>query len=173
VKLTSRSGEVSLDIARIIAENKDSSKNLDRDVKIIPLQKIVVHYWGAESCSSSFNEYILLEPGKNPVILEPVREVREEANGKYTIIREYTYIIIDDRKIQVEVRELERIKTKLVVSVAEENNKIYVNGDTYDIKDKLKAHGFYWDQSRKAWYTDKLSKNDVVEILKSLGVEVA
>jgi hypothetical protein len=57
--------------------------------------------------------------------------------------------------------------------VVEENGKVYVSGDTYDIKEELKRHGFKWDSLRKAWYTDKLSSQDVVEILRSLGVEVA
>jgi hypothetical protein len=48
-----------------------------------------------------------------------------------------------------------------------------VSGDTYDIREELKRHGFKWDPQRKAWYTDRLSSLDVVEILRSLGVEVA
>jgi len=175
MKFSSRTGsyEIALDIAKLTVENADSRKNINRAITIIPLSKLIVHYHGAISCGHTCNEYILLEPGKEPVAIEPITEIREEVNGKYTIIREYSYIVVDDKKIQVAVRELEKKKTKLVVRVEEVNGKVYVTGDTYDIKEELKSRGFRWDPQRKAWYIDKLSSLDVIEILKTLNVEVA
>jgi len=40
--------------------------------------------------------------------------IEEEVDGKYTVTREYSYIVVDGMKVQVAVRELER-KNKLEV----------------------------------------------------------
>ena len=52
-----------------------------------------------------------------------------------------------------------------------QGGKVFVEGDTFPIKDDLKALGFKWDSERRTWW--KLGKlDDLREDLEALGVEV-
>jgi hypothetical protein len=112
LRVSSRRGEyeLELDYAKLLVVSRDSAKNRHRAVTVIPKTTVLVRYYGSISCSKSCNEFILLEPGRDPVALEPISEVREEQVGKYTVLKELLYVVINNEKLKVGEREIERRK---------------------------------------------------------------
>jgi len=174
LKISNRRGSytVDLDVATVHVENRDSNKNRHRRFVIIPKTTIVVRYYGRVSYSKKVDDFILLQPGKKPVDLEPKVEVREESVGNHKITKEIVYIIVDDKRLNVHERVVDTKKTKLQAKIVVINNKVYVMGDTYNIKDKLKVYGFRWDPDRRMWYTNKYTVEQAKEIINNIGVEV-
>jgi hypothetical protein len=179
VKWTWKRGEHEVEIpgiCKIRYYNADSSKNYHRTVEVVDVYTtIVLNYHGAHSCSRSFREiYIVKKDGDRLVFEEP--EVKSETvveNGKYRVTVEREYIEVDGQKIYIGeyVVDRELCVEKLSVRVWEFNGRVYVGGDTYHIKEKLKARGYRWDPNTKAWYkvTDKYT---VVKELEEIGVQV-
>jgi len=156
---------------KVIVMDSSSRKNTHVTVQIPASEVLAVI---EESKSSSGHKGFIVKYGGGEIIAEDEEKVWDAGRIRYVkTVRKY-YYVNGDMKVLIAEREVDfqKIKTKLVVSVIEEGNKVYVSGDTYDIKDKLKTYGFRWDPLRKAWYINNLSKNDVIEILKSLDVEV-
>ncbi len=158
--------------ADLVTECYDSNKNINRYITVIPKTAVVVRVHGSVSCSHSVDELVLLEPGKPPRLIEKLSETREVVNGKYRILRQVEYIVVNNEKIVISERDIEKTKIKLEAKISEKDGKIYVTGDTYDIKEELKSHGFKWDPVLKAWWTDKLSREEVASLLRELNVEV-
>lgn len=168
------------DIGVIRYINKDSSKNLHREIEIIDIfNTIVVRYFGNSSCSKSFDDIYLIKKVNNELIFEKLErkiEIEEKVNDKYKYTVEKTYVVVDDKKIYVDERIINKevLIEKLSVKIRKESNsnKIYVIGDTYHIKDKLKQIGFRWDPNMKAWYKENTSVETVKDEIEKLGVEV-
>lgn len=160
VSLTSRPGEHVVDTEHFVLRyrNSDSRKNMHRSVEIEPKTRIVVRYHGARSCNpkSRFDEVYLLEPGKEPALLEVRSEVVTAENGRYIVEKRVDYVVVDGRKLVVNEVELSKRKAKLVLYVKRVNGVVEVCGDTYNVKDILKQHGFRWDATRKVWVGKEL-----------------
>jgi len=178
--LTNRSGEHEIelsDIGIIKYVNRDSSKNLHRYIEFIDVNKVVVRYYGNSSCSKSFDDIYLVEKVNNEIVfkkLEKKIEIEEKVNDKYKYTIEKTYVVVDDKKIYVEERMInkEALIERLSVQIRKGSNKIYVVGDTYHIKDELKKLGFKWDTTLKAWYKVNTDVSEVQREIESLGVKV-
>jgi hypothetical protein len=178
--ITNKRGEGVVEVPGVVKirfENRDSSKNMNREVEFIDAQQpVVIRYYGARSCSKSFDEVYLVKKVNGELVtekLEAKSEVTVVENGKYRVTLARTYVEVDGQKIYVVEKELSRevCVEKLEVRVKAANGKIYVVGDTYHIRDKLKELRYRWDPNVKAWYKDS-DVNKVVEELESLGVQV-
>lgn len=158
--LTSRPGEHTVDTEHFVLRynNRDSRKNMHRCVEIVPKSRIVVRYYGAQSCNpkSRFDEVYLLEPGKEPALLDVKSEVVTVESGNYIVEKCADYVVVDGKKLVVKEVEVSRRRTKLVLYVKRVNGFIEVSGDTYNVKDILKQHGFRWDAGRKVWIGKEL-----------------
>jgi translation elongation factor P/translation initiation factor 5A len=175
--LTSTKGEhevVVNSIARIKYYNYDSSRNKHRIVEFVEVKHpIIVHYDVSWSCNRH-EDFVFLVTPEGFKKLNVQEEVVEVENDKFREMWKKIYVEYNGNKIILrEVRIWsELIKEKLVVRVSESNGRVLVYGDTYYIKDDLKKHGFRWDGWEKAWFTETMSKERVIEIVKGLGVQV-
>jgi hypothetical protein len=178
--LTSRRGEGVVEIpgvAKIRYENRDSSRNMRREVEFVDVQQpIVVRYFGARSCSKGFDEVYLLRKVNGELVVERL-EVKEEVvvveNGKYRITTKKAYVEVGGKKIYLAEKELSRevCVDRLTLRVLQRNGRIYVLGDTYHVRDRLKSLGYRWDPNVKGWYKD--SDIDTVKgELEEAGVQV-
>jgi hypothetical protein len=57
-------------------------------------------------------------------------------------------------------------QVKPILRVRHIKGRLWLEGDTYPLRDKLKAMGFRWDPGYRMWYLDISS---IDEILKKLG----
>jgi len=181
--LTSRRGEHEVEITgicKIKYENRDSSKNLHRYVEVVDVYApyIVVRNWGALSCSRSFDKtYKVFKDGDSVKFeeLEQKEEVAVVEDGKFRIRVRKVYVEVGGQKIYVAEKELSRevCVDKLEVRIKTINGRVYVLGDTYHIKDKLKSLGYRWDPNVKAWYKSDNVNNVKEELEKKLGLQVA
>jgi len=179
-RYTMRRGEgvVNLDIAKIKYENRDSSRNMHRTVEFIDIsQPIIIRYHGAESCSKRFEYVYAIEKVDNNIVVKKL-DVQEEYENKIvgkfkqTIRREYilynnTKITVAEDKVDEEV-----CREKLVLSVKLDGDTVYVNGDTYYIKEALRGMGFRWDPATKSWYMKSENIEEIIEKIRGLGVNV-
>jgi hypothetical protein len=179
--ITTRRGEHEVEIpgiGRIRYENRDSSKNLHRDVEItdVYVQFIVIRYYGARSCSKGFDEVYLVKKVDGQVVVERLEQKEElvtAEDGKYRITLTRTYVEVGGQKVIVAEHEIRRevCADKLTVRIKASNGKTYVNGDTYHIRDRLKQMRYRWDPERKMWYKDA-DISVVKRELESIGVRV-
>ena len=44
------------------------------------------------------------------------------------------------------------------INVLVERNWTWVSGNTYPVKEELKAQGFYWSTKRRAWYNRSIEE---------------
>jgi hypothetical protein len=166
------------DIGVIRYINKDSSKNLHREIEILDVfNTIVVRHFGNSSCSKSFDDIYLIKKVNNELIFEKLEkkiEIVTSENDKYRYTIEKTYVVVDDKKIYVDERIInkEALIEKLSVQIRKGKDKIYVVGDTYHIKDRLKELKFRWDPNIKAWYKENTSIEEVKNEIEKLGVKV-
>jgi len=182
-KVTWKEGEHVVDIGfgKIWYRNHDSRKNLHRDVKFIDVaSKIVIRYYGASSCSHSFDTVYLVEKDGEKVVVKELSvkmkaEEVEAENGKMKKLVNKYYVEVDGTEIVVSTVEVSKevCREKLVLNVKVENDTIYVNGDTYHIKEELKKLKFRWDSAKKMWYM-KIENTpiEVIEKIRGLGVNV-
>jgi hypothetical protein len=181
VYYTSRKGEYITEIpglAKIKVWNHDSNKNIHREVEFIDVyQPLIIYYYGATSCSSSFDQVFVVEKAGNDVVfrrLEVQEEFEEREAGKYrdTIKREF--VVYNNQKLVLSetVIRSELIMEKLVIRVKADGDAVYVNGDTYFIKEQLKKLGFKWNPDAKVWFSTSTEVESVVEEIKRLGVQV-
>jgi len=164
-------------ICKIKYENRDSSKNLHRDIEIVDVYvPIVVRNWGALSCSRGFDVVYKVYKDGDSVRFEEL-EIKEEAveteRGKFRIRVRRIYVELDGEKIVLGESEVgrEACVDKLTLRVLQKNGKVYINGDTYHIKEKLKQLRYRWDPNVKAWYKDS-SLDTVKSELEKIGVQV-
>jgi hypothetical protein len=184
VKWTWKRGEHEVEIpgiCKIRYYNADSSKNYHRTVEVVDVYTtIVLDYHGAHSCSRSFREiYIVKKDGDRLVFEEP--EIKSETavveRDKYRVTVEREYIEVDGQKVYIgeHVVDRELCVEKLQVKVFEAGDSVIVVGDTYYIKEKLKALGYRWHPESKAWYKKKtggFDKYAAIRELEQLGVQV-
>ena len=167
-------------ICKIEYRNRDSRKNLRREVKVIDVYTtIVIRNYGSESCSSKFEViYIVRKENGKLVYEEPEvkTEVAVEERGKYRVTLEKRYIEVNGVKVYIDTSELEKevCVEKLKVTLKKQDDKVIATGDTYHVKEKLKEHGMRWDPINKAWYAaaEKIDLNSLVLELEQLGVQV-
>jgi hypothetical protein len=181
---TWRRGEHEVEIpqlCKIRYYNADSSKNYHRTVEIVDVYTtLVLDYHGAHSCSRSFREiYIVRRDGDRLVFEKP--EVKSETavveRDKYRVVVEREYIEVDGQKVYIDEHVVDRelCVEKLQVKVLEAGDSVIVVGDTYHIKEKLKALGYRWHPESKVWYKKKtggFDKYEAIRELEQLGVQV-
>ena len=78
-------------------------------------------------------------------LFERLKNVHEAANGK-TYTKETSETAVMYREIIDALMKLENIDVEIIVSW------IWVTGDTYGAKENLKALGFHYAKSKRAWY---------------------
>jgi glutamyl-tRNA reductase len=179
--LTGRRGEHEIEVpglCKIKYDNRDSSKNIHRDVEIVDVYvpSLIVRYWGALSCSRGFDEVYKVYKDGNEVRFEELEqreEIVETESGKFKLRVKRVYVEIDGKKITLSESEVGRevCVDKLTVKVLQKNGRTYVNGDTYHIREELKKLRYRWDPERKAWYKEA-STEEVKGELESIGVQV-
>jgi hypothetical protein len=164
-------------VCKIVYSNHDSNKNIHRDVEIVDIYSpLVLRYYGNSSCSHSFDYvYIVRKIGGRLVYEEPEvkSEVVTEERGKYLVTLEKRYVELDGKKVYLDEAEIakEPIREKLKVALKKQNGKILVIGDTFHIKDKLKAFGMKWDPLAKAWYTTSGDIDTLKTKIEQLGIQ--
>lgn len=55
------------------------------------------------------------------------------------------------------------------ITVEEVAQRIYLLGDTYPVKDRIKQLGGHWDGERKAWWVGKVKQADVASLVTELA----
>lgn len=142
----------------IIAEDDSSRKNTHIRVYVpreIVLAKI------SESASSSGWKGFEIVYGDGEIMGEMINEVKENGNKRTTITYKCYYYVNGDLKILLKKTQ-EDVHVELIgkpqLFVKQIGDKTIVTGDTYQVKDQLKALGFKWDAFAKAWY---ILKQDV------------
>jgi hypothetical protein len=152
--ITSRSGIVETEWFTINVDNYDSRKNMNRDITFVSIkQPIILRYHGSLSCSKSFDIVYLADEKVNFTELEIKKEVKTEADAKFTTVKEIYYIInpINNERIVLGERNVERLKRFYEVKVEVKNGLTVVTGDTFNIKDVLKELKLKWDPAQRAW----------------------
>ncbi|MCI4407759.1 MAG: hypothetical protein JHC26_01615 [Thermofilum sp.] len=169
-------------VCKIRYTNNDSHKNMHRYVEIVDIYSpMVIRYYGNSSCSHSFEEvYIVAKRDGKIVYEEP--EVKTESvveeRGKYRVTLEKRYVELDGKKVYIDEREVEKevIPEKLKVTLKKQNDKIIAVGDTFHVKEKLKALGFKWDPLESAWYITsgdiETLKTKLEEKLGDTGIQI-
>jgi len=175
-KVTKKEGKHILDLGAIVIEydNHDSRKNLHRDVRIVEVREpVVVRYYGRSSCSHGFDEvWVIDRDGARQVDLRS-RVVTKE-NGKYRYTIQQYYVEFDGKEIVVkeDIIEKQPIMEKLEVRARVDGNKIIVSGDTFHVRDVLKALKFRWDWKTKTWYNECADEADVGYTLMELEAQL-
>jgi len=179
VKVTNRYGEYVVDLGALVlkVKNYDSRKNLHRDVEIVEVREpVVVKYYGNASCSRSFMEiWIVDKDGARQVSKDEIRSrIITKENGKYRYEIQQFYIEFNNRELIVDevVLKKEPIMEKLEVRVRVDGNRIVVSGDTFHVRDVLKALKFRWDWINKVWYTECSDDSDVGYTLMELEAQL-
>jgi hypothetical protein len=181
---TWRRGEHEVEIpqlCKIRYYNADSSKNYHRTVEVVDLYTtIVLNYHGAHSCSRSFREIYVVRKVNGQLVFEKPQVKSETAvveKNMYRVTVEREYIEVDGQRVYTSEHVMDRevCIEKLRVKVVEAGEDILVHGDTYHIKEKLKALGYKWHPESKTWYkkkTGNFDKYEAIRELEELGVEV-
>jgi hypothetical protein len=169
-------------VCRIVYSNHDSNKNIHRDVEIVDIYSpLVVRYYGNSSCSHSFDYVYIVRKVDGKIVYEEPEVKTEtvvEERGKYRVTLEKRYVDLDGQKVYIDVTEIERevIPEKLKVTLKKLNDRVIVAGDTFNIRDKLKALGMRWDPTAKAWYTTAMDtetlKTKLQQMLGQMGVQI-
>ena len=144
-------------------KNHDSRKNLHRDIEIVEVREpVVVMYYGNSSCSRSFMEvWIIDKDGAKQADIRSRTVVKE--NGKYRYTIQQLFVVYNGKEIVVreDVIEKQPIMEKLEVRARVDGNRIVVSGDTFHVRDVLKALKFRWDWKTKTWYTECADEADI------------
>jgi hypothetical protein len=169
-------------VCKIVYSNYDSRKNMNRDVEIVDIYSpLVIRYYGNSSCSHSFDEVYIVRKVDGKIVYEKPEVKTEtvvEERGKYRVTLEKRYVDLDGQKVYIDVTEIERevIPEKLKVTLKKLNDRVIVAGDTFNIRDKLKALGMKWDPTTKAWYTTAMDteilKTKLQQTLGQMGIQI-
>jgi hypothetical protein len=153
--ITGKSGTIKTDWFVLDVVNMDSSKNLNREITFLDVHKpIIIHHYGAHSCSRDFEAvYLVTKENGNVVAKElPIqRETRTENTGRFIAVYEVAFIEYNGERIVLREKEVSKSKTVYTVSVKVEGDKTVVSGDTFEIRDMLKRLGLRWDGARRVW----------------------
>lgn len=165
-------------LCKIKYENRDSSKNLNREVEVVDVYApfLVIRHHEALSCGKSFDKVYKVYKNGGEIRfeeLEPKEELVEVENGKFKVLMKRAYVEVDGQKLYLKESEVRRevCVDRLAVKVLQRNGRVYVLGDTYYVKDRLKEMKYRWNPNVKAWFKDS-DVNKVVEELESIGVQV-
>jgi len=166
-------------ICKIRYENRDSRKNTYRVVEIIDIYTpMVIRNYGSRSCGHGFEGIYIVKKENGKIIYEEPEvktEVVVEERGKYRVTAERRYVEVGNEKVYIDVNELEKevCVEKLKVTLKRLSDRIVAIGDTYYVKEILKAFGFWWDPVSKAWHNSpKIDINKLVLKLEQTGVQV-
>jgi hypothetical protein len=163
--ITRYSGTVKTDWFIIDVVNMDSRKNMNRIVTFLDVfQPIIIRHHGAYSCSESFDHvYVIEKQGNNIVISElPTQvETKTEVQGRFLVVKEVKFVEYAGERIVLGEREVSKTKTAYVVSLKVEGDRIFVLGDTYEIRETLKRLGLRWDPNMRAWVTSKIGVENI------------
>lgn len=55
------------------------------------------------------------------------------------------------------------------IGLEEAGSRIYITGESYGIKDRLKNAGCHWDADRRQWWIGKAKRAEIDSIVKSAG----
>jgi hypothetical protein len=153
--ITGKSGIVETEWFTINVDNRDSSKNMKREIAFVSIkQPIIMRYHGSLSCSQSFDIVYLVDEKLNFVELEIKKEVKTETDAKFTAVKEIYYVVnpINNKYIVLDEKVVKRQKrfyeVKILVS---QDGTTMVLGETFEIRDVLKNLKLKWDPTRKAW----------------------
>ena len=152
--ITGKSGVVETEWFTINVDNYDSRKNMNREVEFVSIrQPIILRYHGSLSCSKSFDIVYLVDEKGNFTELEIKKEVKTVTDAKFTTVKEIYYVVnpINNERIILNEREVERVKRFYEVKIEVKNGMTVVTGDTFEIKDVLKELKLQWNPTLKAW----------------------
>jgi hypothetical protein len=152
--ITNKSGVVETEWFTIDVANMDSRKNMNREITFISVkQPIILRHHGSLSCSKSFDVVYLVDEKLNFTELEIKKEVKTETDAKFTTVKETYYVVnpINNERIVLGERDVERLKRFYEVKVEVKNGLTVVTGDTFNIKDVLKELKLKWDPAQRAW----------------------
>ena len=174
--LSYKTRTIETDLAIFEIEMHDSSKNWHRQIKITPKVAMIVRQWGQGSCNhnSIFDNVYLLRPESEPEEVEIKNEIREVDEDKYHKKIIVNYVEFDNKKIELskEVLEQTPIITKLELVITVEKDKVTISGDTYNVRDVIKALKFKWNGIKKWWERSGTDYDDVQMKLEEKGVKV-
>jgi hypothetical protein len=177
---TWREGEHEIDIpgvCKIRYSNHDSRKNMYRIVEILDVyEPMVIRYYGYSSCSHSFDHVYVVRKIDGRIVYEEPKvksEVVTEEREKYLATIEKRYVELDGKKVYLDevVISKELIPERVKVALKKLQDRILVVGDTYHVKDKLKALGMKWDPVNKAWYMTSGDIDTLKTKIEQLGIQ--
>jgi len=165
--------ERDLGFVKILVENHDSNKNVDRQITFVEVKELVViMYYGHYSGSRDFCNIYLIKPDLTMEEIKDVKnEIEENENGNVVYVNNVTYIMVSNTKIVINKELVEKKYKAYKVKLFRINNKILVKGDTYPIKDQFKRLGFKWDAYEKAWYTENENYMQLLAEIPNLQIE--
>ena len=105
--------------------------------------------------------------------IEEREEVLEEKESeRFSIVKKLKkwYCVVKGQRILIAEQEIssEKVPTAKVNIVAKyEDGTLYLYGDTYYVKDKIKALKFSWDKMQKAW-VKKTMKEEAVKLIEKI-----
>jgi len=149
--------EMNIGGVKVLVTDQSSSKNYRIYVQV-PASKVMAVI--SESKSSRKWSGFRVE-GEGEVVGEVMENVIESGN-KRIIKRVKTYYYVNgDLKIPLKSEYL-GVETQLIgkprVAIRRQDGKVLVTGDTYQIRDQLKALKFRWDPLSRAWYIPELDE---------------
>ncbi|MEM4619447.1 MAG: hypothetical protein QW607_04465 [Desulfurococcaceae archaeon] len=150
----------------------DSSSSKNRHIVVeIPSDQVLVIVTETKS-SRNFDRKI--EAFTNYEIIEKeIEETSIDRNGLKKIKTKYRvkYLVIDGKEYELErekIAEENELIRKPRVKIETMYGKIVITGETYDIRDKIKALGFRWEPVLKVWYKEIHSNTDINDIVEKI-----
>jgi hypothetical protein len=168
-----RDYERDLGFTKIFIRNRDSSKNVHREIEFTEVKEpIVVWHYGNKSGSRSFSNIYLINTDLTMQEISDIKnEIEEIENGNVIYVYNVAYVVINQIKVIINKEFAEKKYKAYKVKLFRINNKVLVKGDTYPIKDELKKLGFKWDSYEKAWYTESENYMQLLSQIPNLQIE--
>jgi len=164
---------VEIDIFGIKIVVNDESSRKNRKIHVFVPKNAVIAIISESATSGGWKGFKLNGPGE--IVAEIAENVTE--NGNKRIIKRIKTYYYQNNAINVKIplkSENVSVQTELIskpqIVVNKLSDRILITGDTYQIREKLKALGFKWDALKKAWYTE--NSDEKVQVLEKLN-EVA
>jgi hypothetical protein len=169
VKLGYRYGEYVYDteFCTITINAHDSSRNIDREVVIKPKTTVVVRIFGSLSANKRFEEAYVLRPGREPEAVTLSLKIEKAVESGFEVTKEVGVANIDNSEVVVYEKVVGKKKLHYELKLRVAGNRVYVLGDTYEIRDKLKMLKFKFDPSVRAWYIENADIENIQAMLKS------
>jgi hypothetical protein len=149
--------EMNIGGVKVLVTDQSSSKNYRIYVQV-PASKVMAVI--SESKSSRKWSGFKVE-GEGEVVGEVMENLVEAGNKRITKRVKTYYYVNGDLKIPLRSEYL-GVETQLIgkprVAIKRQDGKVLVTGDTYQIRDQLKALKFRWDPLSRAWYIPELDE---------------